>query len=185
VYWTTPVTGVIWSMPVGGGSPVQLLTGQDTASDIAADADGLFWVNRGKAGQSNGVVMRANLDGSNATPLATGQNFPLRIALDQGHVYWATLDGGALGIDKAGKTPVFTYALGGTGVPPVTGIAADGEHVYYSRNKDVVRVPVNSLSADKLLTDVISPKDLVVDATSVYVAVVDSINENMVLKLAK
>lgn len=184
LYFTTVLSDSVWTLPTSGGSPAMLLTGQTTAGELAADASGIYWVNRGTASQSNGAVMRADLDGSNVKTLASGQKFPLRIALDQGNVYWATLDGAASGIDKAGKTPAFTYVFAGSG-PPVAGLAADGAHVYYSLNKDVFKVPVNSLSAEKIVSGFGNPKDLAVDATSLYVAGLNAAAEGLLIKVPK
>ena len=61
-------------------------------SDLALDVAGgkLYWSTLGPGG-SNGKIWRANLDGSGATPIVTGQHYPYSLDLDllHGKVYWA------------------------------------------------------------------------------------------------
>ena len=59
-----------------------------TISQLAADASGLYWIEPTKGTGTNGVLMKAALDGSGVTTLAAGLDYPLSIALDADFVYY-------------------------------------------------------------------------------------------------
>jgi hypothetical protein len=184
IYWTTPSSDTVWAKATGGGADVPLIVSQNNPSAIAADATGIYWVNTGTAPKSDGAVLRAALDGTNVQTLASGQKFPLNLALDAGHVYWTTLDGGLSGIGKDGKN-LFPYVVSTTG-EPITAVTSDGVHVYYIVAEKVFKVPVGSLSAEVILDDDNYPSELALDATSLYVAERGSTGgSSRVIKLSK
>jgi hypothetical protein len=181
LYWTGPIDDTVWMKPKSGGAAVPLATGQTNPSGVAADASGVYWLNEGSAAASDGAVMRADLSGMNVQTLVSAQKFPLRIALDAGHVYWATLDGGLVGAGKDGKN-LFPYVTSGT---PITGLAADGAHIYYTTNNKVFKVPVGSLSVEQIPLEGEYPGNVAVDETSLYVAVAQTAEPDMLVKLPK
>ncbi len=56
VYWTEAMSGKVRSMPVAGGAPTDIATGQMAPSAIVADAKGVYWVNTG-----NNKIMKVAL----------------------------------------------------------------------------------------------------------------------------
>ena len=90
--------------PLGGGSITQLATGQaiEAGASIAVDDESVYWPNR-----NLGTVMKAAKDGSSMETVASGQASPMRVALDDTHVYWVnTVDPGAvMSTPKSGGAP--------------------------------------------------------------------------------
>jgi cysteine-rich repeat protein len=110
----------------GACRPIVLATGQASPLRVAVNASGVFWTNTG-----DGSVMKAGLDGSGITPLATGQNRPYGIAVDADYVYYvfaaAMPDYGTVRkVSIAGGTPVDLLK----GVYEPREIAIDANNVY-------------------------------------------------------
>lgn len=51
VYWTDGCSGTVMSVPLAGGTPTTLASGQ-TPTDIAVDGSSVYWTNNG------GTVMK-------------------------------------------------------------------------------------------------------------------------------
>jgi hypothetical protein len=173
VYWTT-ATGSILRMPLGGGSPVELVTLPEPdalrPADIAVDATHVYWTNEGDLG----FVAKVPLEGGSPTRLMDALTYPGAIAVDDTHVYWSnffsTTDGGSSSLMKVPLD-------GGTGtvlassLDPVTDIAVDAGQVYFVINNQYVRSvsrissaggPVTTLSANHATC-------MAVDSTGVYI----------------
>lgn len=86
VYWTTD--DAVMKVPVDGGAPIVLASGQHIPGGIAVDTANVYWTN----GWSVGDVMKIPLDGGTPTSLASGQIAPGKIAVDATSVYWTTND---------------------------------------------------------------------------------------------
>jgi hypothetical protein len=73
-------------------------------------------------------------------PVASGQNRPHGIAMDTGHVYWATEEGSVWRVAKSGGQPT----LLGTGPQSPFHMAIDATHVYWTHMQPngVSRVPI-------------------------------------------
>lgn len=176
-YWTaTDVSrwnDVVMAVPLGGGTPVTLVSSDDTGiSDIAIDATTLYWLT---AHGQDGTVMKAPLNGGPPTTLATGQYGPHAMALDADSVYWtnngkvstttsAYVDGSVMKVPLAGGAPT-TLA---SGVYPFA-IAVDANSVYWTdlRGGSVSRVPLEG-GATTTLASFRSAYSIAVDATSIY-----------------
>jgi hypothetical protein len=99
VYWTDPTAGTVMEVPIGGGTPVTLASGQVSPEGIAADSSGVYWVTAGDGSAGfNGTVMRVGHDGGDPVTLVSGQAYPSGIALDTVSIYWA--DGDVLRLAK-------------------------------------------------------------------------------------
>jgi len=105
VYYCTSTgdtnAGVVIKAPVGG-SPTVLASGDPAY--IALDGDSVYWTDVDPSGGSNGTVMKVPIGGGPTTILASGQDGPDRIAVDETSVYWTTYNdhstGGGMSLMK-------------------------------------------------------------------------------------
>lgn len=81
VYWVDG--SAVKKVPVGGGAPMILASGQSNPGGIVVDAAHIYWSSYGA-----GTITRANLDGSAAAVVATGQRQPFSMATDDLAIYW-------------------------------------------------------------------------------------------------
>lgn len=61
-------------------SPHALVTGQNNPTGVAADGSHLYWA-ASTAGSEHGAIWEANLDGTGAHAIVTGQAFPNELAI--------------------------------------------------------------------------------------------------------
>ena len=155
------------SIPLAGGTPTTLATGQQTSA-VAVDAANAYWVTYATPG---GVVMKVSLSGGTPVPLATQQNRAAPIAVDGTSVYWSSanatvgevpLDGGALTTLVSGSSPSLASL-------PFS-IAVDGTSVYWTDQVGgtVSKVSVEGGTVVTLATGQSAPGAIAVDGTSVY-----------------
>ncbi len=101
------------------------------------------------------------------TVLASGQDRPTGIATDGTSVYWATLGGDVMKVDKSGGTPA-TIASGQIAARE---IAVDSTNVYWTGYGTgtwaVMKVPLSG-GPPTMVASALSPTGLAVDATTIY-----------------
>jgi len=89
--------GTLMKIPLDGGTPVILATGDLTTGDpqyIAVDATTVYWTNTGALQvPANGSVMSVPIDGGTPTVLSAGEVQPSGIAVDSTSVYWGSATG--------------------------------------------------------------------------------------------
>jgi hypothetical protein len=78
-------------VPIGGGTPTILASGQNNPHGIAIDAANIYWTTN-----YTGTVMKVPIGGGTPTTLASGQNSPARIAVDATSVYWTNYGDGTV-----------------------------------------------------------------------------------------
>jgi len=75
-------------VPLSGGAPITLASGQNKPKGIVVDATNVYWTTNGDADESSGTVMKMPLAGGTPTTLASGQSWPWALAVDATRVYW-------------------------------------------------------------------------------------------------
>lgn len=165
VYWTDAGEGVVYAVPLSGGSRAALATGLESPEAIAVDESRVYFTDTGA-----GTVMSVPIGGGTVTTHATGQNAPGAIAVNGTSLYWTTLeyepDGKVMMVPLAGGTP--TMIAGGYDVP--RGIALDSTHVYWSSDYDgrIVKAPLGGGATTLVLQSHPNLYGVAVNATSLF-----------------
>ena len=180
VYWTEN-SGDVKKVPLDGGSPTTLASGQSGALGIAANGTNVYWTDESEKGSFpnytlTGTVNKAATDGSALTTLASGQGNPNSVVVDATNIYWA--NGGSVMCDcgsimkSALDGSSTTTLVSGRNLP--TSIAVDADSIYWVENVGgtVLKIPlrgglpVTLASVPSALPG--NPASLAIDATSVY-----------------
>lgn len=150
VYWTSSapvdgtVSGVIVSVPKGGGTVSTLVSEPDGWRALAVDATNIYWTNL-----SLGTVEKAPLTGGTPTTLASGQVQPSGIALYAGTLYWKDSGGGIVSVPTTGGTPT-TLAVAYVGISG--DVAADSTSVYWVDSTHLMKLPLSGGTPTTLAT---------------------------------
>jgi len=138
-FWVATTTGVVRKVNKGGGSyAYDVSTGpagsEETA--IGLDATYVYW----SAGGASGQVLRALKTGGGAYPLATGQLYPGRLAVDDAGIYWVNKGGGEVSKMRKDGTELRVLA---DGFDYPSAIAVDATTVYWTvRNSgQIMKMP--------------------------------------------
>ncbi len=139
-----------------GANPKWLPLGGEIPQGVAVSAAGVYWSSNAVFNATSGerIIGRANLDGSNIKGVKVSKKLEegsMRgIALDAGHVYWASSRIGAgdkfeigrddLSLSEENLERDFILIEG-----KPKGVAVDGEHLYWSLNGEPPVNPGNDL----------------------------------------
>ncbi len=125
VYFGNFGAGVVYRAPASGGAATVVQSGLPGRLSVAAtDGTSLYL-----ASADTNSIYRMPIGGGALTTLATGQSYPVGIALDQQYLYWGNAGSGAvMRMPLAGGAP--TAIVTGLGMPD--GVAADDRYVYWA-----------------------------------------------------
>jgi hypothetical protein len=172
VYWTqsnSAALGTVMMVPVDGGMPLTLATGQDAPTPIAITVDGtsVYWTD------ASGLIETVPLTGGAVTTLVGGPEsagYGQGIATGSSTVYWTAVGPSVEGVMQVpiGGGPVMTLVSS----PTPYAVAADTTSVYWTNNYGtipgtVMRLPLDG-GAPVTLASGQDPRAIAVDATSVY-----------------
>ena len=92
-------------VPLAGGDPVALASGQITPLEIAIDSDSIYWTTFGPS-MSGGFLMTMPLAGGTPTRSQRSRKTTLQpMVVDATGVYWAPNPGGIVRVSKSGDAP--------------------------------------------------------------------------------
>jgi hypothetical protein len=115
---TAGCAGTVLKVPVGGGTPITLASGQFcSGGQVAVDATAVYWMNGGLQanGYTDGSVMALPLAGGTPIAVAAMQKTNSGLAIDATSVYW-TIGGTADGDGAVLKAPKIVFGgAGGSG----------------------------------------------------------------------
>lgn len=173
LYWTQYDPGMIVTMPVGGGTPTTLATlaSGSTPSGIVVDDASVYWTDANfSVATGSGEIVKIPVGGGNPTTLASGLDLPGAMALDAANVYWIDDTDDTVMKVPVGGGNASTLAKGQAGQSQPVAVATDGASVFWtaSYSYTVTKVPVGGGTPTTLASELLSPFDIVVDATSVY-----------------
>ena len=147
----------------GGGNdfpgPAISLGAATDARHLAAEDGFVYW-----SEFSPGLLQRVDRDGGTPETLASGLTSPSYLTLTATHVFVSTVDG-VRRVARTGGTPEpFADVAGGS-----TGLAVDGEFVYFASTNDdrLARVPLVGGSA-ATLASVDGPASIVLQGDSLF-----------------
>ncbi len=130
--FTSAQGGMINVMPMGGGTVTQVVTGLQSPSAAAIDANNFYWADLGA-----GTVSQIGLDGSQQIVLASEQSGLANVAVDAKNVYWTNFSGVLNKKPNLGDGTVNAAPIGGGDITvlakgySVTGMAVDGQSAFW------------------------------------------------------
>ena len=140
LYWTEDLNGTVMKVPLAGGTPTVLASGQYGAVGIAVDATNVYWAtdpadfSGSPPSNTPFVLAKVPIEGGSPTILVSNFDGRLSIATDGTNVYWT--------------------AAGSLGGP--------------MSNRAVKKVSVNGGSPTTLASGLVNPESIAVDSTDVY-----------------
>jgi hypothetical protein len=166
VYWTTcgdPGTGAVTKVPIGGGPPTTLATG-NRLSGIAVDATSVYWM-AGTADCSSAALMKVPLGGGTPTTLTALPCSPAHVAVDSTSVYWIETPDTVMKVPITGGQPTSVANAPGGGFQ----LALDTTNVYWSA-QGVMKAPKSGGPAIQLSPNnpTLPTSGIAVNASNVY-----------------
>jgi len=206
LYWTEADTGAVRTMPIGGGSPTDVATGQLKPLSIAADAGGIYWSNEGDGTAGSSTVMKKALPLAAdppvllATGTATDPDSPVikAIAVADSMLYYTLVhDVHAISTDEAVTGDIIVGTATNLDLPDAdksagfpSGLAVDGTYVVWTTGErsaverdDLLEGGDGYLELGESQGDMVWA-DVASDGTSAYWATAANIMKSPLVKAA-
>jgi hypothetical protein len=174
VYWTEISAGNVMSVPIGGGTPTTLASGEIRPTAIAVDTTSAYWIVMGEENAlSIGSIMKVPLSGGEAITLASEQVYPSsNIVVDGTKVYWAQGAAVAALMSEPLDGGIAITLVAGAQVTGIANIAVDSTSIYWTEgtvtNGFVMKAPLGGGTPTMLASGLGQPAYIAVDATNVY-----------------
>jgi hypothetical protein len=173
-----PGAAEIVRIPLAGGAPAVVASGQGQVQSVVADASNVYWtsVHWKNTGAEPGTVTTLPIGGGAPVVLASGIDFPWGLALDATNLYVGSFFAGdVVKVPIAGGAPT-TLVSGSASLVSVWGIAVDSANVYWMANTNndvldagqIMSVPIGGGTPTTLATGQFPGMGLTVDAHYVY-----------------
>ncbi len=121
--------GAVLAVPMAGGTPVTIASGQRTPLSVVACGDALYWVN-----YRDNTVMRGALDAGSGVAIVGNQKAPFQITCDESKLYWLNSGLSANGADGElwqAKLDGSEAAVMVQGISLAWALSIDEVYVYY------------------------------------------------------
>lgn len=132
LYWTDDTLQRAYSLPISGGVPSLLASGQSMVAGIAVDGINVYL-----ADKWGGAIRKVPIGGGSVTDLATGLNNPGEVVTDGEYVWWTTGGGKIQRIHCDGSGSVEDIV---TGQGTIQGLEKDDGFLYWITNTPSLRV---------------------------------------------
>jgi hypothetical protein len=192
VYWANVFAGTIARANLDGtGVDQNFITGAVAPLAVAVDSGHVYWADQGTCATTcpppqpgDGLIGRANLDGTGVDLSFITGITPTDVAVDANHVYWGDTNLGAIGRANLDGSGVNQSFIGGRLNPPrdrvvPLSVAVDAVHVYWGNgcspchggrpSSAIGRATLDGTGVNlRFIRSVTSPSGVAVDANHVY-----------------
>jgi hypothetical protein len=177
LYFTAKEAGTVGRIPISGGAPFHIATGQSKPFGIALEDTYVYWTNLGDADAPTpvaGSVMRATFAGADRYTLAGGQDDAYGVSVDGERAYW-TIHRAAGSVHSAQLPRGAPEPLASMQYFPWS-IVATGERVYWRADTKVVS-SVPGGTPETFVAEDVKVYGLAVDDDDVYWTTVSSVRK--------
>ncbi len=183
VYYSDQTSVV--ALPLAGGAPLSLASGQGLPTSLALDAGRLYWTNF-----TEGTLRAVSVAGSSSTVLVSGQSYPQFVAVAGGEVYWVNSPGypdSVSVVAQDGGEPSVLYSTANS----IASIAADASGAYFTVGGDPSSPESGALmhvspAGDEIVTladGQSSPRDVAVRDGQIYWVTGEQLSEQTLLRM--
>jgi hypothetical protein len=167
LYWVDYDEGTIMKLPLAGGPPVTLATGQSHPEYIAVDATRVYWSTGGTNINPIGGIVEVPIAGGAPVVIASDTNaLHDSVASDGSHVFWTSYQGGTVTRTAPDGSASLTIA---SGQQTPMGVVVGATSVFWSDETGgaVMKAPIDGGTPVPLASGQ-GVTSIALDATNVY-----------------